>query len=330
MKLPRRQFLHLAAGAAALPAFSSMVRAQAYPARPITMVVPYAAGGAIDTTGRILAEAMRGPIGQPVIVENVAGASGSIGVGRVARASPDGYTFVIGNWATHVLNGAMFTLQYDPQKDFEPISLVSNNPLIIVAKNAVPANDLQEFVAWLKANPGQATQGTTGAGGLSTVVGLFFQKETRTRFRFVPYRGGLGPAMQDLVAGQIDFMIDNPANALPQVRAGTIKAYAVTSKSRLAVASDIPTVGEAGLPDLYALNWQATFLPKATPRDIVAKVNAAVVAALADPTVGRRLADLGQEIFPRDQQTPEALAAFQGTEIEKWWPIVKAANIKPD
>jgi tripartite-type tricarboxylate transporter receptor subunit TctC len=228
--LGRRQFLPLVAGAAALPAFSSMVRAQAYPARPITMVVPYAAGGAIDTTGRILAEAMRGPIGQPVIVENVAGASGSIGVGRVARASPDGYTFVIGNWATHVLNGAMFTLQYDPQKDFEPISLVSNNPLIIVAKNAVPANDLQEFVAWLKANPGQATQGTTGAGGLSTVVGLFFQKETRTRFRFVPYRGGLGPAMQDLVAGQIDFMIDNPANALPQVRAGMIKAYAVTSK----------------------------------------------------------------------------------------------------
>jgi len=326
MKLPRRQFLHLIAGAAALPAISRMARAQAYPARPITMVVPYAAGGAIDTIGRILAEAMRGPIGQPVVIENVAGASGTIGVGRVARASPDGYTFVIGNWATHVLNGAMFTLQYDPQNDFAPISLVSNNPLIIVAKKAVPANDLAEFVAWLKANPGQATQGTTGAGGLSTVVGLFFQKETGTRVRFVPYRGGLAPALQDLVAGQIDFMIDNPANALPQIRAGTVKAYAVTSKRRLAVAPDIPTVGEAGLPDLYTLNWQATFLPKATPRDIVAKVNAAVVAALADPTVRRRLADLGQEIFPPDQQTPEVLAAFQGSEIEKWWPIVKAAN----
>lgn len=330
MKLPRRQFLHLTAGAAALPAISRMARAQAYPARPITMVVPYAAGGAIDTIGRILAEAMRGPIGQPVIIENVAGASGTIGVGRVARAAPDGYTFVIGNWATHVLNGAMFTLQYDPQKDFAPISLVSNNPLIIVAKKALPANNLEEFVAWLKANPGQATQGTTGAGGLSTVVGLFFQKETGTRVRFVPYRGGLAPALQDLVAGQIDFMIDNPANALPQVRAGAVKAYAVTSKRRLAVAPDIPTVGEAGLPDLYTLNWQATFLPKATPGDIVAKVNAAVVMALADPTVRRRLADLGQEIFPRDQQTPEALAAFQGSEIEKWWPIVKAANIKAE
>jgi tripartite-type tricarboxylate transporter receptor subunit TctC len=328
MKLPRRQFLRLTAGATALPAVSRMARAQAYPARPITMVVPYAAGGAIDTIGRILAEAMRGPIGQPIVIENVVGASGTIGVGRVARASPDGYTFVIGNWATHVLNAAMFTLQYDPQQDFAPISLVSNNPLIIVAKKSVPANDLQEFVAWLKANPGQATQGTTGAGGLSTVVGLFFQKETGTRVRFVPYRGGLAPALQDLVAGQIDFMIDNPANALPQVRAGAIKAFAVTSKRRLAVASDIPTVGEAGLPDLYTLNWQATFLPKATPTDIVTKVNAAVVAALADPAVRRRLADLGQEIFPREQQTPEALAAFQGSEIEKWWPIVKAANIK--
>jgi tripartite-type tricarboxylate transporter receptor subunit TctC len=330
MKIVRRQFLRLAGSAFAVPSYSSTALAQAYPIRPISMVVPYGAGGSMDTTGRILAEAIRGPIGQPVVVENVVGASGTIGVGRVARALPDGYTFVLGNWATHVLNGPMFTPQYDLQKDFEPISLISSNPLMIVAKKSFPANDLQEFVAWLKANPDKATQGTTGAGGLSTVGGLLFQKETGTRFKFVAYRGGLAPAMQDLVAGRIDFMIDNPANSLPQVRAGTIKAYGVTSKSRLAAAPDIPTVGEANLPGLHTLNWQATFLPKATPKDVVARLNAAVVTALADPTVRRRFAELEQEIFPRDHQTPEALAAFQGAEIERWWPIVNAANIKAE
>jgi tripartite-type tricarboxylate transporter receptor subunit TctC len=329
MKLPhRRQFLHLAAGAAALPAVSRIALAQAYPTRPITMVVPYGAGGPGDTIGRIVAEGMRGSLGQPVIVENVVGASGTIGVGRVARASPDGYTFVLGNWATHVLNGPMFALQYDLIKEFEPISLVSSDPLIIVAKKTMPANDLKEFIAWLKANPDKATQGTTGAGGISTVGGVFFQKETGTRFRFVPYRGGLAPAMQDLVAGQIDFMIDTAANSLPQVRAGTIRAYAITSKLRLTSAPDIPTVDEAGLSGFYALNWQATFLPKGAPKDIIAKLNSAVVAALADSTVRRRLADIGQEIFPREQQTPEALGALQKAEIEKWWPIIKAANIK--
>jgi tripartite-type tricarboxylate transporter receptor subunit TctC len=331
MKLVRRQFLRLAGAAVAAPAFSRIAVAQAYPTRPITMVVPFGAGGPADTIGRILAEGMRGPLGQPVIIENVAGASGTIGVGRVARAVPDGYMSVLGNWATHVLNGPMFALQYDLQKDFEPVALVSSDPLMIVAKKAIPANDLKEFVAWLKANPDQATQGTTGAGGVGTVGGLLFQRETVTRYRFVPYyRGGQGAAMQDLVAGQIDFMIATAANSLPQVRAGTIKAYAVTSKTRLAAASDIPTVGEAGLPGLYALNWQATFLPKATPRNIVARLNAAVVTASADPAVRRRLADIGQEIFPRDQQTPEALGAFQGAEIEKWWPIIKAAKIKAE
>jgi tripartite-type tricarboxylate transporter receptor subunit TctC len=328
MKLPRRKFLHLTAGAAAQPAVSRIARAQTYPTRPITMVVPYGAGGPGDTIGRIVAEHFRGSLSQPVIIENVAGASGTIGVGRVARAKPDGYTLVLGNWATHVLNGPMFGLEYDLQKDFEPVALVSNDPLLIVAKKSLPAKDLKEFLAWLKANPGKASQGTTGAGGISTVLGLSFQKEADTRFNFVPYRGGLGSAMLDLVAGQIDFMIDTAANSLPQVRTGAIKAYAVTAKSRLPAAPDIPTVDEAGLSGFYALNWQAIFVPKGTPADVIAKLNGAVVAALADPTVQRRLATIGQEIFPRERQTPEALGALQKAEIEKWWPIIKAANIK--
>ena len=300
--------------------------AQSYPSRPISMVVPYGPGGPADTIGRIVAEAMRATLGQPVVIENVAGASGTLGLGRVADAPADGYTLVLGNWATHVLNGAMFALRYDLVRDFAPVSLVSSDSLLIVARKTMPANDLKEFIAWLKANPDGATQGTTGAGGISTVGGLFFQKATGTRFRFVPYRGGLAPAMQDLVAGQIDFMIDTAANSLPQVRAGRIKAYAVTAKQRLAAAPDIPTVDEAGLPGLYATNWQAVFAPKGTPKDVIAKVNSAIVAALADAATRRRLADIGQEIFPAEQQTPEALGTYQQAEIEKWWPIVKAAS----
>ena len=320
----------LAVGLALALAAMATASAQTYPSRPITLVVPFGAGGPADTIGRIVAEGMRAAIGQPVIVENVAGASGTIGVGRVAGAAADGHMAVLGNWATHVLNGALFTARYDLVADFEPVSLVSSDSLLIVARKTMPANDLNAFVAWLKENPNQATQGTTGAGGVSTVGGLFFRKATGTQFRFVPYRGGLGPAMQDLVAGQIDFMIDTTANSLPQVRAGTIKAYAVMAKSRLPAAPEIPTVDEAGLPGLYALNWQAMFVPKGTPEDVVAKLNAALTTALADATVRRRLADIGQEIFPRAQQTPDALAAWQKAEIEKWWPIVKEANIKTE
>lgn len=330
MTVARRHVLQVAATAATLPLLSRLTWAQSYPTRPVTMVVAFGPGGPSDVIARILAEAMRTSLGQPVVVENITGASGTIGVGRVARAAPDGYTLVLGNWATHVLNGPMFSLPYDLIKDFDPVGLVSSDPLMIVAKKALPANDLKEFVAWLKANPDQATQGTTGAGGISTVGGLFFQRASGTRFRFVPYRIGLAAAMQDLVAGQIDFMIDTAANSLPQVRAGNIKAFAVTSKSRLPAAPEIPTVDEAGLPGLYALNWQAAFLPKNAPKDVIAKLNAAIVAALADASVQTRLAGIGQQIFPRDQQTPEALAAFQKAEVEKWWPIIKAANLKAE
>jgi tripartite-type tricarboxylate transporter receptor subunit TctC len=300
---------------------------QVYPSRPITMIVPFAAGGPTDTIARILAEHMRVSLDQPVILENVTGAAGSIGVGRVARAAGDGYTLVIGVWGTHVLNGAIYPLQYDLLKDFEPISLLASNPMVIVAKKAMPAKDLMELIAWLKANPDKASAGTTGTGGASHVAAILFQKETGTRFQFVPYRG-LAPAMQDLVAGQIDMMIDNPATSLPQARAGTIKVYATTAKARLAAAPDIPTADEAGLPGFNVSQWTALWAPKGTPKDIIAKLNAAVVESLADKNVLARLADLGQSIPPRDQQTPESLGAYQKAEIEKWWPIIKEANIR--
>jgi tripartite-type tricarboxylate transporter receptor subunit TctC len=302
---------------------------QLYPSRPITMIVPFAAGGPTDTIARILAEHMRVSLGQPVILENVTGAAGSIGAGRVARAAGDGYTLVIGVWGTHVLNGAIYPLSYDLLKDFEPISLVASNPMVIVAKKVMPAKDLMELIAWLKANPDKASAGTTGTGGASHVAAILFQKETGTRFQFVPYRG-LAPAMQDLVAGQIDMMIDNPATSLPQVRAGTIKAYATTAKARLAAAPDIPTADEAGLPGFIVSQWTALWAPKGTPKDIIAKLNEAAVESLADKNVLARLADLGQAIPMRDQQTPESLGAYQKAEIEKWWPIIKAANIKAE
>jgi len=327
MKLPRRQFLHLAAGAAAAPALSSIASAQTYPARPMTMVVPYAAGGPTDTIARIVAERMRTSLGQIVIVENVTGAAGTIGVGRVARATPDGYTIGIGHWGTHVVNGAIYELPYHVLNDFEPVSLLATNPQMIVAKKAVPAKTLQELIAWLKANTATATQGTAGHGSSSHVSGVYLQSMTGARFQFVPYRGA-GPAMQDLVAGQIDIMIDQAANSLPQVRAGTIKAYAVTDKTRLAAAPDIPTVDEAGMPGLHISIWHALWMPKGTSKDIIAKLNSAVVDALADDRVRQRLADLGQEIPPREQQNPQTLAAYHKAEIEKWWPILKKAGIK--
>jgi tripartite-type tricarboxylate transporter receptor subunit TctC len=301
--------------------------AQTYPSRPITMVVPYSAGGPTDTIARIMAERMRGPLGQIIVVENVTGAAGTIGVGKVARAAADGYTISIGHWGTHVVNPAIYALQYDALKDFEPVAMIATNPQLIVAKKAVPAQDLQGFIAWLKANAATATQGTAGHGSASHISGVYFQNITGARFQFVPYRGA-GPAMQDLVAGQVDLMIDQAANSLPQVRAGTIRAYAVTDKVRLAAAPDIPTVDEAGVPGLHIAIWHALWMPKGTPTDVIAKLNAAVVETLADAGVRQRLAQLGQEIPPREQQTPQVLFAYHQAEIEKWWPIIKAANIK--
>jgi tripartite-type tricarboxylate transporter receptor subunit TctC len=327
MNFSRRALLQFGVWGLA-PTLSHRVAADVFPSRPITIVVPFGAGGPADTIGRILAEGMKLPVGHSVIVENIPGASGTIGTGRTARAAPDGYTLVLGNWATHVLNGPMFTLQYDLQTDFEPVALVAHDPLVVVARKSLQASNLQEFISWLKSEPDKATQGTTGAGGISTVGGLFFQKETGTRYRFVPYRAGLGAAMQDLISGQIDFMIDTAANSLPQVRAGTIKPFAVTSNARLTSAPDIPTVDEEGLPRLRAINWQAVFAPKTTPKEIVSKINTAVVAALTDPNVRQRLANIGQQIFPPDQQSPEALRSFQNSEIEKWWPLIKDANLK--
>ena len=303
--------------------------AQTYPSRPITMVVPYSAGGPTDTIARIMAERMRGPLGQIIVVENVTGAAGTIGVGKVARAAADGYTISIGHWGTHVVNPAIYALQYDALKDFEPVAMIATNPQLIVAKKAVPAQDLQGFIAWLKANAATATQGTAGHGSASHISGVYFQNITGARFQFVPYRGA-GPAMQDLVAGQVDLMIDQAANSLPQVRAGTIRAYAVTDKVRLAAAPDIPTVDEAGVPGLHIAIWHALWMPKGTPKEIIAKLNGAVVDALADAGVRKRLADLGQEIPPREDQNPQTLAAYHKAEIDKWWPVIKAAGIKAE
>jgi tripartite-type tricarboxylate transporter receptor subunit TctC len=329
MKFFRRQFLHLAAGAAVLPALSRIARAQTYPSRPITMIVPFAAGGGTDVVGRMVAERIRASLGQPVIIENVGGANGSIGVGRVARSAPDGYTLCVGVWNTHVSNGASYPLQYNVTSDFEPIGLVSIYPGLIVARNTLLANGLVGLINWLKANPDKASMGIPGAGAASHIYGLLFQKETGTRFQFVPYRGN-ALALQDLVAGEIDLMFDAPAGCLPLVRAGQIKAYAVMSKSRFVAAPEIPTVDEAGLPGFYASNWNALFAPKGTPKNVVDKVNAAIREAMGNANIRQRLTDLGQEIPLPEQQTPQALRVLQKAEIEKWWPIIKAANIRAE
>jgi tripartite-type tricarboxylate transporter receptor subunit TctC len=306
MKLPRRQFLHLAAGAAGLLVLPRIASAQSYPSRPSTVVVPFPAGGALDVFGRILAERMKASLGQTIIVENVAGANGSLGVGRVARAAPDGYTVVIGYWGTHVANGAVYALPYDVLSDFEPISLTVTQPFLIAAKRAIPTDDLKGLIAWLKVSPGKASAGISGIGAMDHVGAALFQTVTGTHFQFVPYRGA-APAIQDLVAGQIDLMFGNPINGLPQVRGGQIKAFAVTAKSRLAAAPQIPTVDEAGLPGFYVSFWLGLWAPKGTPKDVIAKLNSAAVTALADPTVRMRLAELGFEIFPATDRRPKPL-----------------------
>ena len=329
MKVSRRTFMRLAAAAAALPAIGRSAGAQAYPSRPITMVVPFPAGGPTDTLARVLAERMRPTLGQPVIIENIGGAGGTLATTRVVRAAPDGHLICLGHWTTHVLNGAVFALPYDVLNDFEPVALLTDAPQWIVARKSHPANNLHELVAWLKANPDKGTAGAVGAVGSARVTGAYFQKATGTNFQFVPYRGA-APMIADLLAGQIDLTFTQLAGSLEQYREGKIKAYAVMAKSRWWAAPDVPSVDETGLPGLHVSIWHALWLPKGAGKEIVATLNAAVVEALADPVIRRRLADLGQEVVPREQQTPEALFAHHKAEIEKWWPIIKAAGIKAE
>ena len=314
--------------AIALTAFAGIagVHAQTYPSRPVTIIVPFPPGGSTDVVARIMGERMRPLLGQPVVIENVGGAGGSIAVGRVARASPDGYTIDIGQWDTHV-GSVIYRLNYDLQKDFEPVGLISVNPQLLVGKKAFPADDLKGLVAWMKDNPGKATFVNQNAA--AQVTGILFQQSTGTQFQFIPYRGA-GPAMQDLVSGQVDLLVVQAAAALPQVRAGTIKAFANLSPRRSQVIPDIPTSDEAGVPGLYASGWFGFFAPKGTPDDVIGRLNAAMVQALADPAVRARFADLGLDVAAREQQTPEALAAFHRSEIEKWWPIIKAAGIRAE
>ena len=327
MHLPRRQFLHLAAGAAALPALSRVASAETYPTRPITIVVPFPAGGPTDTLARIMADHMRTSLGQSVIIENVSGGAGSVGVGRVARAAPDGYTVSIGHWNTHVVNGATLNLPYDVLNDFEPVSLLADTPIWMVARKTLPPKDLKELIAWLKQNPDKATAGTVGVGGASDVTATYFQNVTGTKFQFVPYRGG-APLNQDLAAGHIDLNLGMAASTYPLVRSGQIKVYAMMTQARWWAAPDVPTMEEAGVSGLYASFWHGLWVPKGTPKNAIARLNSAVRSALADPAVRQRFADQGQQIPSPEQQSPEALGAHQQAEIKKWWPIIKAAGIK--
>ncbi|AMN39888.1 Bug family tripartite tricarboxylate transporter substrate binding protein [Rhodoplanes sp. Z2-YC6860] len=304
---------------------SVVAQAEDYPSRPVTMIVPLPAGSAFDVAARILAEGMQTSLGQPVVVENVTGAAGSIGTGRVARAAPDGYTLCFGGLITHVINGVQLTLPYDVVNDFEPVGLLATTELLVVARKGFPTDDLKGLIAWLKANPDKASQGSGGLGSLTHLAGVFFQQQTGTRFNIVPYRGA-GAAINDLVAGHIDFMFDLAPNSLPHVHTGAIKAYAVMAKMRLPALPDVPTVDEAGLAGFYASAWQAMWAPKNTPHDAVQKLNAAIAAALENRALRSRLADIGEEIFPREQQTSESLASFHKAELDKWKPIIKAAN----
>jgi tripartite-type tricarboxylate transporter receptor subunit TctC len=302
--------------------------AEVYPSHPVTMVVPFPAGGPSDTLARIVTERMRVSLGQPFVVENMGGAGGSLGAARVARAAPDGYTLCIGNWTSHVGSPAIYPVQFDVQRDFQPISLLPISPLLIAAHRSVAASNIRDLIAWLNANPDKATAGTVGAGSPSHIATLYFQKETGAHMQLVPYRGG-APATQDLISGQISLRIGGEASqTLPYLRSGQIKGLAVLGKTRWAPAPEIPTIDEAGMPGLHMSLWFALWAPAGTPKAIVSALNAAVVEALADPVVRERIGRLGQDLPARDLQTPEGLARFHGTEIEKWWPIIKAANVK--
>ena len=308
---------------------ANAAQAESYPLRSITMIVPYPAGGPTDTIARVMSDPLKAALGQSVILENVTGAGGSIGTGRVARAAPDGYTVIIGHNQTHVINAVTQNLSYDVVKDFEPVSLIAETPLWIVARKEIPANDLNEFVAWLRAGDGKATSGAVGIGGPGDIAGLFFQKQTDTHFQFVPYRGG-APLLQDLLAGHIDFTFGQAATYLPYVRGGQLKTFAVLTPKRWWAAPDVPTLDELGIKGIYASFWHGVWAPKGTPEPIVQRLDEAIKMTLADEGVKQRFKDIGQEIYPVTQQNPEALAAQQKAEIERWWPIIKASGIKSE
>jgi tripartite-type tricarboxylate transporter receptor subunit TctC len=317
----------LAITAILLGLWGGTAAAQPYPSRPVTVIVPFPAGGATDTLARYLAEQIRPVLGQPIVIENVGGAAGGLGVGRAVRSAADGYTLSIGTSTTHMLIGGLYNLQFDLLKDLEPVIQIGSEPLLIVGKKGFPAEDLKGLIAWLKANPDKASVGIAGVGATGHLTGISFQRETGTNFQFVPYRGN-GPAMQDLLAGQIDFMIEPASNFRSLLAAGHVKPYAITGKARLKSAPDIPTAAEAGLPDFVTSLWYGLWVPMDTPKDIIAKLNATMVQVLAEPAVQKRFEELGIEITPAAQQTPEALRAYQKAEAERWWPIIKAAGIK--
>jgi len=317
----------IAAAIVAVLTGSVPASAETFPSRPITIIVPFAAGGPTDALARILGDRMRQTLGQPIVIEDVTGAGGTIGVGRAAHAAPDGYTLSIGHLGTHVVNGAIYPLNFDLVNDLEPVATIASNPMMIVSKNNIPAKNLSELIAWIRAHDGQVTAGTAGVGSGAHFSGVYFGQQIGSKLQFVPYRG-TGPALLDLVAGQIDLIVDQASNSLAQVKAGKIRAYAVTSEKRLAAAPDIPTVDEAGLPGFHVELWSGIWVPKGTPKNVVGKLNAAIVDSLADPAVRKRMVEAGLDIPSRDKQTPEGLAAYQRAEVRKWWPMIRDANIK--
>jgi tripartite-type tricarboxylate transporter receptor subunit TctC len=321
--------MRILVSAVVLAGLAAGAQAQSYPSKRITMIVALPAGGAVDALARVMAEHMRVTLGQTIVVENMGGAGGTLSIARVVRSAPDGYTLGMGTLGQYVISGAVYPLQFDMLADLSPVARLASVPYWMVARKNLPPNTLKELVDWLKANPDKASATSVGTASMARFCGMGFQAATGTRFQFVPYRGG-APALNDLVAGQVDLSCDLAANSLSQYRNGNIKAYAVMTRSRWFVAPEVPTAEEAGLPGLLYSTWHGIWAPKGTPADIVARVNAAANAAMADPEVQKRIAALGMDLPQRDMTTPAAFAAFHKAEVEKWYPIVKAAGVKAE